>query len=147
MKTEAQHFADWETQVFGFGYGTGEDHVVGALKTFLSLCGEGPYDYTKLEAALTPPVAWLLINALCKHGVDIIEYGTSPRCGWLTQQGKALQAFMSRHSVDELVSFCAADDTDYCTPSFCNCGLHGHSAVKLCHNPFWVEQPNPPYRP
>jgi hypothetical protein len=141
MKTDAEHFADWEAEVFGFGYGTGEPHVLGALKTFLELCGDAPYDYSEIERALTPATAWLMINALCRDGVGIIEYGTSPRCGWLTPQGKALRAFVTAHTIEELTGLTERDNLDYCAPSFCNCGLHGYSKDKICHNPFWVECP------
>jgi hypothetical protein len=30
-----KHFIDWETDVFGFGYGTGEPHTLPALRLFL----------------------------------------------------------------------------------------------------------------
>jgi len=86
MKTEAEYFRDWESHVFGYGYGTGEAYVIPVLKTFLEHCNEGyykhSYQYDVLEKAVTAPVAWLLINTLCH--ADIIEYGTSPRYAWLT---------------------------------------------------------------
>lgn len=102
MKTPAEYFADWESHAFGFGYGTGEPHTIGALKTFMGAVGRADaphaYDYEKLEAACGPVAAWLLINALCRHGVDVIEYGTSPRYGWLTEEGRKLKAFIDEHS-------------------------------------------------
>lgn len=139
-----KHFADWESHVFGFGYGTGEEHTIAALKTFMENIGreeiDSPraYDYQQLETALTPPVAWLLINILCK--ANIIEYGTSPRYGWLTKEGEALRDFVASKSVDDLYGFCMADDLDYCYPSYCNCQLceDGHSKTDRCQNPFWV---------
>jgi len=147
MKTEAEHFSDWESEVFGFGYGSGDDHVIRALKGFLSMCtpkneGSQPsYDYRELEGLLSPATAWLLINILCRHGVNIIEYGSSPRFGWLTKEGRALQTFLAAHTVEELVSFIDREDRDDCTPSFCNCGPHGYAKEKICHNPFWIERP------
>lgn len=136
-----KHFAEWEAGVFGFGYGTGEGHTLAALKTFMGNIGREDvesvraYDYEILERALTPVVAWLLINTLCH--ANIIEYGTSPRYGWLTKEGEALRDFVESKTVDELYDFCMADDLDHCAPTFCNCGPLGYSEKKLCFNPFW----------
>lgn len=131
-----RHFAEWESETFGLGYGTGESHVLGALRDFMmAIPPEGPYDYLRLEAAVTPAVAWLLINALCP--AEIIEYGTSPRYGWLTKEGRALRAFLAEHDVYELVAFCCEDGIDYCAPTFCNCGPDGYTPKKRCFNPFW----------
>ena len=103
-KTVQENFRDWESETFGLGYGTGEPHVLRALKGFMDAVGrdgaEHGYEYEKLEEAVTAPVAWLLINRLCQ--VDIIEYGTSPRFGWLTPEGEALRAFMKDKTVGEL---------------------------------------------
>lgn len=146
MKTVDEHFRDWEAHAFGFGYGTGEPHTLAALKTFMSTVGVGEppdrhhcYDHTKLGAALTPTVAWFLINALCRYGIDIIEYGTSPRYAWLTNEGKALRSFIATKSVDELVAICCRYDEGYthCSPGVCNCGPHGYEAGLKCNNPFW----------
>lgn len=99
-KTIEQYFADWESNAFGFGYGTGEPHTLAALKGFFGAMGRNDnpdaYDYRTLEAALTPTVAWLMINALCRE--DVIEYGTSSRGGWLTPTGKALKTFVDSKS-------------------------------------------------
>ena len=136
MKTIEKHFAEWESHVFGFGYGTGEPHVLAALKGFMTAVGrEGSpnaYEYEALERAVTAPVAWLLINALCH--ADIIEYGTSPRFGWLTPQGEALEAFTDFCTVERLEAMCAVESIDHCVPEFCNCGPDGYSAEKLCHS-------------
>jgi hypothetical protein len=134
MKTIEQHFADWESGVFGYGYGSGEEHVLKALKTFLSLCCEGQfahaYDHENLSAALTPVVAWLLINALCR--ADILEYGTSPRYGWLTPQGEELKAFVGDRSVEQLEA-AARDDDMICYRDHCNCD----DGDCRPYNPFW----------
>ena len=53
-----------------------------------------------MENQLNDTTFWLLLNALCK--TDIIEYGTSPRYGWLSEKGKSLKVFFSQHSNDEL---------------------------------------------
>lgn len=132
MKTLDDYFADWESYVFGFGYGTGEEHILPSLKSFLECCNDdAPYDFQVLEAKLTPTVAWLLINILCRHNVDIIEYGTSPRCGWLTPHGIKLKEFVATKTVDELIGM-TGRDSEYtpCFPDYCNCDVQ-------CNNPFW----------
>ncbi len=141
-RTLEEHFVDWESYVFGFGYGSGEPHVLPALRMFLDKCrldDTSAYDHTEIERELGGTVTWLLINALgC---VNIIEYGTSPRYGWLTKEGIALRDFMTSRSADDLVTLvCASDDPALCTPTFCNCGPAGYSNTKLCHSPFWKER-------
>ena len=129
MKSDVDYFKDWESYVFGFGYGTGEEHVIPALKRFLgAVPTDTNYDYHTLEAACGPTVAWLLINTLC--GCDIIEYGTSPRYGWLTKQGKALRNFILEASRDMLLGQISEDSTP-CYPDYCNCD------GDECENPFW----------
>lgn len=146
MRTLESYFRDWESNAFGFGYGSGEEHVLPVLKKFFELCNEGPYshsyDYTKLEKELTPTVAWLLINTLCHHNIDAIEYGSSPRCGWLTTVGERLQDFFAVHNVDQLVEIaCSRGEEDYCcSPQYCNCGPDGYDEKAVCQNPFWVEK-------
>lgn len=138
-KSIDRHFAEWESEVIGFGYGSGEAHTLLALQEFLSVIKDRPYDYRTLESAVTPAVAWLLISILCRN--DIIEYGSSPRYGWLTKEGEALREFVINRSIDQLVKICTDDEQlDYCTPRFCNCGPTGYSQTKLCHNPFWREK-------
>lgn len=135
MKTIEQHFTDWESHVFGYGYGTGEEHVLGALKGFLAaMPADGNYDYKALESAVTAPVAWLLLNVLAH--ADVIEYGTSPRYGWLTKNGKALRQFVNERSVEELYALTAGTGEDYCEcyPDHCNCG-DGDCRPS---NPFWA---------
>lgn len=145
-KTIEENFRDWESEVFGFGYGTGEPYTLAALKTFMEVVGTGEspershvYDYKKLEAALTPTVAWLLINTLARHPTEIVEYGTSPRFGWLTDEGKKLHDFVASKSLDELLKICLQHGEDYshCGPSYCNCGPHGYEHGRKCNNPFW----------
>lgn len=137
-KTIEQSFADWESHAFGFGYGTGEPHVLRALKTFFDAFGTdhnpNSYEYEKLEAAVTAPVAWLLINRLCQ--VNILEYGTSPRFAWLTPEGEALRAFVASKTVSELEE-AIQENEDYCYPDGCNCGPNGHEHGRICYNPFW----------
>lgn len=148
-KTLDQHFSDWETEAFGFGYGTGEEHTLPALKTFFGCIGTHPdrprgYDYRDLEAALGGPTAWLLINALCKE--DIIEYGTSPRGGWLTPEGEALKAFVDSKSAAELVELCTTRGPDHhsCMSDACNCDPNKSTIMgRVCPNPFWPNRVPP----
>lgn len=137
MKTIEENFADWEGDTFGFGYGTGEEHTIAALRAFLGYCDpdrNGSYDYAQLERHMSPTVAWLMINTLCH--ADVIEYGSSPRFGWLTPTGHALRRFTLAHDVPALVRMtCRSEDADICYPKVCNCG--GFVAGKVCVNPFW----------
>jgi hypothetical protein len=114
-KTIEQNFADWEGTAFGFGYGTGEPHILRALKSFFDAFGvddrPNSYSYEKLEEAVTAPVAWLLINRLCQ--LDIIEYGTSPRFAWLTKEGEALREFIATKTVGELETI-VGDHEEHC---------------------------------
>lgn len=143
MKSIEDQFRDWESNTFGFGYGSGEEHTIPALKHFLLLCNEGScgnsYDYKKLEEALTPTVAWLLINTLAK--ADMIEYGTSPRYAWLTTKGVRLKEFIRRHTEEQLVEM-ATDRTEESTPCYpdaCNCGERGYEEGRVCINQFWQD--------
>lgn len=136
-----KHFADWESQFIGFGYGSGEPHTLLALRAFLDNCRNGDlkrqYDYEELEKAVTAPTAWLLISILCR--ANIIEYGTSPRFGWLTEQGIALRDYVTSKTADELAEIATAQREFNCFPDGCNCWPNGWRQEKLCHNPFWVE--------
>jgi len=140
-KTIEQSFIDWESHVFGFGYGTGEDHTIGALKAFFEAFGvddrPNSYDYRALEGSLGPAVTWLLINTLAH--ARIIEYGTSPRFAWLTAEGERLKEFVTSKSLDELVTLCTERSEDYnvCYPDACNCGPNGYEEGRKCVNPFW----------
>jgi hypothetical protein len=141
-KTLEENFVDWECHVFGYGYGTGEVFTIPAIKTFLETCNakdrrEGCYNYTDLEASLTPAVAWLLINSFVH--ADLIEYGTSPRYGWLSDKGMALKRFVETKTADELVDLVTEQPDDYtsCFPDGCNCGPEGYQEGRVCHNPFW----------
>jgi hypothetical protein len=139
-KTIEQNFADWESSAFGFGYGTGEYPVLDALKDFFAAFGVGDrpnsYDYDVLERKVGKAVTWLLINRLCSYSVGAIQYGTSPRYGWLTPEGEALKAFVDSKTVDELVEIVCSND-DVCYPDACNCGETGYEEGRICYNPFW----------
>lgn len=145
-KTIEESFIDWESNIFGFGYGSGEEHTLAALKAFMGAVGRNEpdmghsYEYQKLEVACGPQVAWLLINRLAHHSAHIIEYGTSPRFGWLTPQGVALKAFVDSKTVDEMVELCCSTREGFggCGPDVCNCGPSGYEEGRKCLNPFWV---------
>lgn len=136
-KTINEYFIDWQSHVFGFGYGTGEQFTIPATALFFQTCPvEGTYDYNVLEKQLTPTVAWLLINIFCKH--DLLEYGTSPRYGWLTDKGKALKEFLSTKTDNEIFAIINIDeDHNLCYPDACNCGENGYEEDRKCNNPFW----------
>ena len=141
MKTLDESFRDWEGDAIGYGYGTGEPHTVKALKELFGAIGEDDrpdcYNFKKLEAAVTPTVAWLLIAVLCR--AHIFEYGTSPRFGWLTEQGKRLRDYIANKSEAELLEALTEYDETYvhCYPDACNCGPDGYEQGRKCQNPFW----------
>jgi len=143
MKTIEEYFRDWENHVFGYGYGSGEEHTIPALQIFLDSCSdEGGYDHRVLESALiSPTVAWLLINTLCHH--NILEYGTSPRFGWLTEHGKRLKEFVGSRTEKELIRIVSDYDHEYrhCDPSDCSCGENEYEIGRACPNPFWRKRP------
>ena len=140
-KTLDEYFRDWEAHVFGFGYGTGEQYVLPALKAFMAACpSEGGYSHEILEKAVGSQQAWFLINALCH--ADIIEYGTSPRFAWFTPEGKALREYITSHTDEQLYETAAGYSEDYhhCYPDACNCGPNGYEKGRVCNNPFWVHR-------
>lgn len=137
-KTQEIFFCDWEAYVFGFGYGSGEPHVIPEVRRFFMTCKpDGAYNYQDMETQLSPPVAWMMINALCHAGV--IEYGTSPRFGWLTKEGKKLREFVCAREPEELLDLLGRNDEAYagCSPRYCNCGPDGYEEGRICENPFF----------
>lgn len=134
MKTNNDYFTDWESHVFGYGYGTGELPILTLLADFLH-AHDRDYSYRQLEALYTPVVAWLLINTLCH--ADIIEYGTSPRFGWLTKKGERLREYVISKTIDELEELTCRDQNYIaCHPDRCNCD--GPLADCTTQNPFWI---------
>lgn len=143
-KTIEEYFRDWESQAFGFGYGTGEEYTINALKKLSDLVELNPssssyiYDHEVLEKELDPEVTWLLINILCKNGD--IEYGTSPRYGWFYGRGRRLINFIKAHSVDELYDMTSCDsDYSHCFSDYCSCG-YKQVHHKCRNNPFWNDE-------
>lgn len=141
QKTLEEHFIDWHGDVFPYGYGTGEEFIIPKLRLFMGFqAGAGiPYDHSLLEEELGPAIAWLLINALCK--ARVVEYGSSPRFGWLTGRGKKVKKFMLSRSVDDLVQLVTDCSENYvhCYPDACNCGPNGYDETRKCPNPFWCD--------
>jgi hypothetical protein len=138
-------FKEWERDVFGFGYGTGEAHILPALQTFLRHV-DGGHTYTAqtIERVLGGPVTWLLINVLCH--ADILDYGTSPRCGWVTPQGERLRAYVVSKTVDQLYAIVtqAPDPTQpLCSRTFCNCP-DGTDTAGCRHNPLFSDTVSAP---
>jgi len=130
-------FANWESHHFGFGYGTGEKFTLDALKAFMeNIDQDDRYSYRVMENSLGATVTWLLINILCR--ADILEYGTSPRFGWLTTEGKRLREFVISRTVGELYNIVTnLTLSTSCTPAVCNCGPSGYEKDRKCVNPFW----------
>jgi len=140
-RTIDDHFYDWESDVFGFGYGSGEEYTLPAIKAFMSaIPADGKYDYGVLESALGPTVAWLLINTFAH--ANLISYGTSPRYGWLEPAGMRLKGYLDGKTFDDLVAVMNSHAADYfpCFKDGCNCGDRGWVNQKICHNPFWTER-------
>ena len=140
-KSLDDYFADWEGHAFGFGYGTGEDFILPALKQFMSAIGRGPdlpngYDHETLAEACGSANTWFLINRLCQ--INMIEYGTSPRYGWLEDEGMRLKAYTDSHTAEQLINIVCDRPDDYigCYPDVCNCGPHFIEGP-VCPNPFW----------
>lgn len=142
MKSFEEQFVDWEAEVFGCGYGTGEKPILEALKVFFettrySLVDYCSYDYMELEDKLGASTTWLLITALIK--ADVIYYGTNPRFGALTKGGEYLKGFLELYSVDQLYEFvCSSKEHDYCTKSYCNC-IDSKDSEAGCKNNIFFE--------
>ena len=143
-KSIDEQFIDWESHVFGFGYGTGESPTLVALRAFLGWCKPDEennpiysYDHRELEIVLGDTVARLMINILCH--ADILDYGTSPRHGWLSKNGVALKQFIESKTDEQLYKLVTSTNEDYihCGPDYCNCGPDGYVKDQKCKNVFW----------
>lgn len=136
---EDKHFIDWYSHTFGYGYGDGELHIIPALKGFMATTPmEGNYDYREIENAIGKAPTWFLMNELCEQ--NFIEYGTSPRFGWLDKKGKLLKEYMTDKTAEKLYELVMVDSDYYhCDPDFCNCGPNGYSKEKICHNPLFTK--------
>lgn len=140
-KTIDDYFCDWESDTFGYGYGTGEDFTIPALQQFIgSIPESGCYDYKDLpkKSGLSELETWLFINIMCE--ANIIEYGTSPRYGWLSKCGKRLKEYLEDKAPESIFHIIDRDE-DYhkCYKNACNCGENGYEKGRICQNPFWIE--------
>lgn len=128
-----KHFIDWEGEVFGYGYGTGELPILKCLHFFFSTLKDGRnYNYGLLETELGAAPTWFLINALCH--ANVISYGTSPRFGWIDHHAgvEALRDYVVSKTPDELYEIVANRDDDFirCMREHCNCEIP-------CNNPLF----------
>lgn len=110
-----ENFIDWESEVLGYGYGDGENHIIPAIKTFFELIAgtknSNSYDYRVIERELGGATTWLLINLLCR--CDMIDYGSSPRFGWLDEKGILLKEYILSKTSEELYSILMSVDECY----------------------------------
>lgn len=145
MKVTDKHFREWEQDAFGYGYGTGEQYILPALHAFFTLLDDRhAYTAETLEQQLGGPVAWFLLNVLCK--TDIVDYSISPRYGWLTLQGARLCDYVLSKTPAALYAVVTQDvpeDVPLCSRFFCNC--EDGPALQGCrHNPlFHATVPTP----
>lgn len=131
-----KHFIDWESNTFGYGYGTGEIHTILVLKKFfINLPKDGQYNYEKMEEALGAEQFWLLLNILCH--ADIIDYGTSPRYGWLSDKGQILREYVDSKSATDLYELTSVDqEYVHCYPDHCNCETKCKNPLFGSHNEY-----------
>jgi hypothetical protein len=102
-------FRRWESDTFGYGYGTGEMPVLRSVRVFFeNLTPDNKYDHETLDRFLGGAITWLLINAFAKS--DTIEYGTSPRYGWLTEKGVFVKDFIKDKTDIELYELIMRED-------------------------------------
>ena len=106
------NFIDWESRVFGAGYGSGELPILKSLKVFFESFDGNNYDFQVLENKLGDTVTWLLINSLSKH--DVIEWGTSARYGWIAPCGEFVRDFIKNKSPEELYEILMTNEDSIC---------------------------------
>ncbi len=126
-----KYFIDWESQVFGYGYGSGEEYIFDGLKAFFSCVKkDGCYEHEVIEKSLGGLSCWLFINILCR--ADIIDYGTSPRYVWLSDKGKILKEYIESKTTEELYKMTNVDESyAHCSKEHCNC------TGEKCNNPLF----------
>src|SRR3990167_3685719 len=122
MKQEVLNFIDWESRVFGAGYGSGELPILKSVKVFFDSLEDKSYDYKKLEEKLGDTITWLLINAFDKG--NVIEWGTSARFGWLTSCGEYVRDFIKGKTPEELYEIVMSDREAIC---MCDGDIEGHT--------------------
>lgn len=144
MEKIDKYFTDWENHVFGYGYGTGEEYTLKALKDFMDCMEKSKfdeeilvYDHKNLYKSLGTMCTWLMINTL--NHADILEYGTSPRFGWFTKKGRKLYDYLKTKTVADLYNLTTSkEEGEYycCYPDHCNCE---ELVQGKCNNPFFKE--------
>lgn len=130
---EDHWFREWESTVFGSGYGTGEMPILAVLEGFMWLTKDRSYDHLQLEHTLGKSVTWLLINSLSK--ANMIEWGTSSRYGWLTPSGEYLKKYMATKNLDQLYEILMDRDE---FPCMCDGEIKDHP--ECGKNPFLHEK-------
>ena len=129
-------FTDWETRVFGAGYGSGELPILKAVKVFFDLLeGKRNYSHEVLEEKLGGTITWLLINAFDKG--NVIEWGTSARFGWLTSSGEYVRDFIKDKTAEKLYEIVMADNDGLC---MCDGEIKGTGHEECGKNPMVNEK-------
>lgn len=130
-------FIDWFAEHISHGYGTGEQYTIPCLKLFLENCPEdGNYDFEVIQNVVGKAETWFLMSIFGK--TDVINYGTSPRYGWLDDKGKLLKQYVDGKTVDALYGLVMTDgDYVHCGPTYCNCGPNGYEKDRKCPNPLF----------
>jgi len=125
-----KHFIDWEGEMFGYGYGTGEQYTLKAIKDFFHNLEDGrSYSYEVLEEKMGKAECWFIINLFCKEG--IIEYGTSPRFAWIEEKGQLLKEYLKDKTVDYIYDLVmVGQEYVHCYKDGCNCD-------DPCNNPLF----------
>lgn len=138
MKTPEQCFIDWESEVFGYGYGSGEMYTLQVLKDFFSCIKDDSYDYKTLEKKMGGEVTWLLLSALHKTP-GFLNYGTSTRFAWLEEGGKRVMKFVNGKTTEELYDIVMSRDESYagCGLNYCNCNPPESFSKRCPNNPFF----------
>jgi hypothetical protein len=140
-----KHFREWEREAFGYGYGTGEYYILPILHHFFLTLEDGhAYEAENVARELGNAEAWFLLNVLCH--MNIVDYGTSPRYGWLTPMGERLRDYVLCRTPEMLYSIVMADGYNHgvfdvseeCSLDFCNCpdGVAGQGCL---NNPLFNE--------
>lgn len=107
-------FASLCSDKLGWGAYGGDEALYPALRSFLMWCtpsegsGVPAYDYRDVSEVIGAAAAWLLVYALVR--ADLVEYGTSPRFGWLTPEGCWLRDYVKNRTPEQLADVHQADD-------------------------------------
>jgi len=118
-----KNFADWHAAYFGYGYGSGEEFWIPALHDLFGkvMAERTSYAYDQLERMFGGLAAWLLINTLCE--ARVLEYGTSPRFGWLAQEGELLRDYFVSRTPEQVSEVACSSRDDRCLVNWCNCTM------------------------